>query len=181
MDALESCFHSELQSYVFSPEELIRSDTSTRTHIAELQAQIRSHTETIQRVDKEIDGLLTLYNKEAIDERGFQKRYKALGDRHSQLSDELPTLSQKLSKLEQSIQSQASLISESQGLAERFPKLNQAEKRLIVETLLDKVVIYDDSVEFIFYFTPNAVSPKPPFGSDSNKATQPQGFMAAIN
>ena len=50
--------------------------------------------------------------------------------------------------------SRKQLRTEGQTLAERWPKLDKAGKRNIVEAVLDKVTVFPDEIAFEFNYVP---------------------------
>ncbi|MBN8648307.1 MAG: recombinase family protein [Caulobacterales bacterium] len=186
IQVLEECFNEELKKQVFSKDDLGASKTQKKTAINELEILMDNQKETIRKIDRDIDSLLSLYQSGSIDERGFKSRYDSLGKRHKELCESIPQVETKLSGLRKSLESNTVLLRESQNIATEFPKLPMTERRLIVEILLDTVTVHEDEIVFSLLFTPSkqakpSVSPTPPSGSDGNRATLPHGFIAATN
>ena len=154
IDTLEAIFQSELDTFAFAPETL---DENKRRMSDALQATadlIEGHEQNIARLDSQIDNLLTLHQSGAIDQDGFAKRYKPLGDRNRELSAELPRLIEKRQKLSTNLNRQADVVAETQDVAQRYPNMAFADRRRLVETVVERVTVGDDEVEFGYLFDP---------------------------
>ncbi len=154
IDTLEAIFQSELDTFAFAPETL---DENKRRMSDALQATsdlIEGHEQNITRLDSQIDSLLVLHQSGAIDQDGFAKRYKPLGDRNRELSAELPRLIEKHQKLSTNLNRQADVVAETQDIAHRYPAMSFGEQRRLVETVVERVTVGVDEVEFGYLFDP---------------------------
>jgi site-specific DNA recombinase len=153
-DTLEAIFQSELGCFAFAPETL---DENKRRMSDALQATsdlIEGHEQNITRLDSQIDSLLSLHQFGAIDQEGFAKRYKPLGDRNRELTAELPRLIEKRQKLGAILNQQADVVAETQDIATRYPDMPFGEQRRLVETVVECVTVGVDEVEFCYLFDP---------------------------
>ena len=98
--------------------------------------------------------MLTLHQSGAIDQEGFAKRYKPLGDRNRELSAELPRLIEKRQKLSNNLNRQADVVAETEDVAKRYPTMAFADRRRLVETVVERVTVGDDEVQFGYLFDP---------------------------
>ena len=154
IDTLEAIFQSELDTFAFAPETL---DENKRRMSDALQATsdlIEGHEQNIARLDSQIDSLLALHQSGAIDQDGFAKRYKPLGDRNRELAAELPRLIEKRQKLSTNLNRQADVVAETQDVAQRYPAMPFADRRRLVETVVERVIVGDEEVEFGYLFDP---------------------------
>lgn len=196
VEDLEAIFHQELRAFFFSPEEIA-------THLEETSETIREKAvllETLEREQKkltiEIDKLYDLYQSNMIDKEGFGAKYQPLAERKRQLADELPALQAELDVLKISHLSQEEIVAEARDLYSRWPTLPYEERRRIVETITERIVIGKGEVEISLFYAPPASSgggggpraggnggstpPSTPL-DHGNSATKPQGFIAATS
>lgn len=192
IDDLEAVFHEQLKGFFFSAEEIVRS-LEERDAVIQGKADLIASLETERgKLQKEIDRLYDLYQSDAIDKVGFGAKYRPLSGRQSQLDDTLPALQAELDVLKITKLSQEEIISEARDLYSRWPTLPQAEKRRIVETITERIVIADGEVEIHLFYSPSMAPPTstggngtPPTSSSppqnrGEKATKLHGRVAFL-
>ena len=197
IEDLEAVFAEQLKSFFFAPEEIA-------LHLEEASATIRMKSELLdtlgqerKKLSTEIDKLYDLYQSGMIDKQGFGTKYQPLAKRLQQLDDELPAVQAELDVLKISHLSQEEIVTEARDLYTRWPTLPYEERRRIVETITERIVIGDGEVEISLFYAPpppptqcgSGSVPKGGGGSapphtpqdDGKRATDAQGFIAAIN
>ena len=179
MDILEECFVEELAGVSLSESTQEERTTDVASKVASIDELTRSHEGTIQSVERDIDVLIDLYGKGALDESGFRKRSERHQLRKVELLEELPRLVARREALLATLSQTEEAYKESRDILTRWPTLSRENKRLIIEAVLEQVIVNDDSVEFVFRFDPPPYTPSSQTGD--GKATQGQGFIAAIN
>jgi site-specific DNA recombinase len=197
-DDLEAIFHEELRRFFFSPEEIAE-------HLREANEEVKTKEELLESLGRErtklrseIDKLYDLYQSNAIDKEGFGRKYGPLRDREAQLEDQLPVLQAELDVLRISELSREEVIEGARDLYTRWPTLPSDEKRQIVEEIVERIEIGRGDVSITLYYAPpvraadggmpggtppggdgGTVPPSPQ--EHGNRATEPQGFIAATN
>ena len=172
---LEGIFHEQIRNFYFSDDEIA-------AHLQKSDAAITEKSELLSALEKErgkvtgeIDKLYDLYQSGMIDKHGFGGKYRPLSERQQQLDDEIPRLQATLDVMNISHLSQEEVITEARDLYSRWPTLPGEEKRRIVETITDKIVVGNGEVEINLYYAP----PPPPITSPGNRdrlATNPHGI-----
>jgi site-specific DNA recombinase len=179
MDILEDAFVGELAGVSLSGATQEERTADVAAKVADIDQLIRSHESTIQSVEREVDVLIDLYGKGALDEAGFRQRSEKHQTRKLELSEELPRLVARREALLASLTQSKEAYKESRDILTRWPKLTRENKRLIIEAVLERVIVDDDSLEFVFRFDP---PPSPPSHQTGDViATQGHGFIAATN
>lgn len=194
---LEAVFHEQIRNFFFSNDEIA-------AHMQQADAAITEKSELLNALERErgkltaeIDKLYDLYQSGMIDKQGFGGKYRPLSERQQQLDEEIPEVEAAIDVLKISHLSQEEIITEARDLYSRWPTLPTEEKRRIVETITEKIVIGNGEVEINLYYTP---PPSPQSGGGSNSpqggsvppssttpldrdglATQHQGFIAATS
>lgn len=154
IDTLEAIFKSELDSFAFAPETLDENKRQMSDALKAIKDLIETHKQSIDKIDIQIDQLLNLNQSGAIDHTGFSKRYKPLGERNLELKAELPRLVEKQRKLLHNQNQQVDVQNETKDIATRYPKMTFAEQRRLVETVLERVTVSINEVEFTYLFDP---------------------------
>lgn len=192
VEDLEAVFHEQLKGFFFSADEIARSLAAGDAVIKGKDDLIASLEAERGKLRKEIDRLYDLYQSEAIDQRGFGTKYRPLAERERQLDETLPALQAELDVLKIAKLSQEEIITEARDLYSRWPTLPPEEKRRIVETVTERIVIGDGEIEIHLFYSPPVSPPTstggsgtpPSSGTPQNrgkKATKLQGFIAATS
>lgn len=191
---LEAVFHEQLKQFFFSPTEIA-------AHLAEADEVITTKTELLTTLERErkklagtIDKLHELYQSGGIDKRGFGDKYRPLAERQAQLEDEIPATQAEIDVLKIAHLSQEEVITEARDLYTRWQTLPYEERRRIVETITERIVVSDGEIEINLFYAPPMPAPTggipssgggsaPPSTSQNAgmKATLSQGFIAAIS
>jgi len=103
---------------------------------------------------------------------GFGEKYHPLSERIKQLDDQIPALQAELDILKIAHLSQEEIITEARDLYSRWPTLPTEEKRRIVETITDRIVIGNVEVEINLFYMPSVVPPKPGGSTAIDRAAQ---------
>ncbi len=196
-DDLEAVFIEQIKHFSVSSDEinahLERANTTIHAK-AELLKVLESER---QKLAGEIDKLHELYQSGMIDKLGFGAKYHPWADRLRQLDDEIPASQAELDVIKISQLSEEEIITGAKDLYERWPKFPNEEKRRIIEAITEKIIIGKDEVEINLYYAPPAtpsghsngtpnksggnVPPTTTPSNRSNRAMNPQGFIAAIS
>ena len=196
VEDLEAIFHQELRSFFFSNDEIA-------AHLEEMNGTIRTKEELLETLERErkkltaeVDKLYDLYQSSMIDKQGFGTKYHPLSERQKQLDDEIPVVQAELDVLKIGHLSQEEIVVEARDLYSRWPTIPFEERRRIVETITERIVIGNGEVEISLFYAPPAsprggvgLQPGGNGGSSSpsipqnhgNIATNAQGFIAATN
>jgi len=196
VEDLEAIFHQELRNFFFSPEEIA-------AHLEQTNDTIKKKAELLETLERErkkliteVDKLYDLYQSSMIDKHGFGAKYHPLAERQKQLENEIPEVQAELDVLKISHLSQEEIVTEARDLYSRWTTLPYEERRRIVETITERIVIGDGDIEINLFYAPPVSShggtSSQPGGSGGSappstsldhgkRATQLQGFIAATS
>jgi len=172
---LEELFQEQLKSFLFSDEEisvyLKKADTLIKEK-GELLATIEEESKSIR---EEMERLIRLCHKNELSEEGFGRHYKPLEERLNQIEKQLPELQGEIDFLKIQYLSSDEILSEAKDLNTRWPSLNETEKRNIIETITDKIIIDTNDIIIRLNYLPS-----PSTGIDGKNATQLHGCVANV-
>ncbi|HEX4961664.1 MAG TPA: recombinase family protein [Thermoanaerobaculia bacterium] len=168
---LEAVFVEELKGMIFSPESVAEQLVGVDTEIAErtglLEALRHEHGKLVLEGDK----LYRLYLDGNITGKEFGERNQPLAVRREQLDREIPRLAGEIDFLTIRRLSSSEVLSEAQSLYSRWGDLSFKEKREIVETIVERVVVGKEDVEIhLAYMPPPPLSPRTPPTSPKDAA-----------
>ena len=173
---LEELFQEQLKTFLFSDQEIESYFKKADTLIKEKTELLGTLEGEAKDIKAEMERLIRLVHKGELPEEGFGRHYKPLEERLNQIEKQLPELQAELDFLKIQYLSSDEILSEAKDLNERWPSLSETEKRNIIETITDKIIIdTNDVIIRLNYF------PTPASEIDGNSGTQPQGFIAAAS
>ena len=120
------------------------------------EALVATTEADLRKIAAESDKLYALYMADSLSKEDFGRLHKPLSARRSQVEDELPRLQAELDVLKIGIVSREAALSEARDLASRWGTLPFPERRQIVETITDRIVIGKAEVDIALLYTPSA-------------------------
>lgn len=171
---LDGLFHEQLKNFFFSPDEIAAQIKRADEAVGEKEKLVASLESERRKIISEMDKLYNLYQADGITKEGFGVRYHPLADREKQIENELPRLQAELDLMKISHLSREEIVTEARDLYSRWEDLSPEDKRHIVETITERIVVGKDEVSINLLYLP-------PFLDADKRATRHQGFMAAIS
>ncbi|MEW8285204.1 MAG: recombinase family protein [Candidatus Thiodiazotropha endolucinida] len=151
---LEGIFHEQLKNFFFSPDDIAQYLNQADSVIREkekLLGVLDSEQRTLQR---DMDKLYELYLAGEIPKEGFGRKYRPLEERFEQLNEQIPELQGEVDFLKIQYLSSDEIVSEAKDLYSRWPDLSKEEKRTIVETITESIVIEKDEIAINLNYLP---------------------------
>ncbi len=176
---LEGVFAEQLKSFVFSDHEIAKYLEEADSTATVKHEQITALEKERGSVSRDMDKLYELYLKDGITSDAFRERNGPLEQRRAQIDETLPRLEAELDIFRINLRSKDVIIKDARDLYGRWNKLSFEDKRRIVETILDRIIVAKDDIEILLHFVPQVRSELAQISG--NKATHDQGFIAAIN
>ncbi|HST36969.1 MAG TPA: ATP-binding protein, partial [Allosphingosinicella sp.] len=161
---LEEVYREQLRNFLLSPEDLEAHRRAADDEIRETERLIAAARVELQKLETEDDRLYQLYLADSLSKEDFGRRHRPLSERRTQFEDELPRLQARLDVLAIGTASQAEALEEARDLWSRWETLPLEDKRQIVETITDRIIVGRDDVEIRLLHIP--------FGSSAGKATR---------
>ncbi|HWA87281.1 MAG TPA: recombinase family protein [Opitutus sp.] len=141
VDDLEAVFLEQLKGFFLSPENVSDHLDKTNGVMAEKEEILGVKRREAEKVQKEIDRVYRLYVDEKLTPDEFTGFFKPLQTRKTALGDEIPRLEAELDYQRISTLSGDEILAEAGELHRRWPKLSRDEKRSVVESITEKIVI----------------------------------------
>lgn len=152
---LDGIFHEQLKNFFFSPDEVAEYLNQADQMIGEKENLLGVLTAEQEKLQKEMDKLYELYIAGEIPRNGFGKRYQPLEERVRQLGEEIPRVQGELDFLKIQYLSSDEVIAGAQDLYSRWPDLDPGEKRRIVETITDEIIVEAAEVTIHLCYLPS--------------------------
>jgi site-specific DNA recombinase len=153
---LEGVFHEQLKSFFFSSSEVTAYLQQADQTIAEKQELLGSLEAEAQKTKREMDKLYHLYQADEISREGFGARYQPLEERQKQITDQIPHLQGEIDFLKVQYLSSDEILTEARDIYSRWLELEAAEKRKIIENIVEKIVIGKEDVAISLCYLPSS-------------------------
>ncbi len=170
---LEAVYRDQLSHFLLSSEEIEAHNAAANEALREKEKLIEATAGELKRIAADEEQLFELYYARSLSKEDFGRRHRPLSERRTQLEDELPRLQAERDVVRISLLSQEEALSEARDLSARWADLEHEQKRQIVEAITERIIVGKEDVEIILLDRST--------GTDANRATQSQGFMAAIS
>jgi site-specific DNA recombinase len=158
IEDLEEVFRAQLSQFLISPSEIAAHVEAANEAVRDKEALVASTEADLRKIAGESDKLYALYMADSLSKEDFGRLHKPLSARRSQLEDEVPRLQAELDVLRIGIVSREAALSDARDLASRWTTLPFAERRQIVETITDRIVVGKAEVDIALLYTPSAKS-----------------------
>ena len=159
---LEAVYHEQLKSFVFSEEEMRRYFHQAEEQIGEKERLLETLTVEAKAIREQMDNMMKLYLSGEMVQLGFGRHYQPLEERLGQISQQLPEIQGEIDFLKIQYLSNDEVLAEAKDLYGRWETLETAEKRKIIETITERIIVGDGEI------TINLSSPLPPPNSTSS-------------
>lgn len=151
---LEAVFQEQLKGFFASPQEVVRyleqSDEELTKRVEAVAALERERTKTEAARDK----IYRAYLADQLSVQAFGSEYRPLEQRIQQIDAELPRLQAEVDFLRIEAGSRDEVIAEARDLYDRWGSLLPAEKREIVETVVQRIVVSEAEVAIDLAYIP---------------------------
>lgn len=171
---LEEVFRGQLEHFLLSPAETAAHAQAAREVANEKEALIEAARAELRKLQADEDELFALHQRREIPTEGFGLRYNPILARRKELDAEIPRLQAECDLIRLNLLNQEEAIRGALDLTQRWDRLEHGEKRQIVETITDRIVVGREEVEINLLHVPQS-------GNAAGKATPTQGFCAAIS
>jgi site-specific DNA recombinase len=151
---LEEIFHQQLKSFFFSPDEISKYLEQADNVMKDKRELLHALSDQEKKLRQDIDKVYQLYLDDKIDKEGFGQRYKPLQERLKQIEEEIPRLQAEIDFLKIQYMSSDEILSEAKDLYSRWPNLNTEEKKKIIETITEKIVVGKDDITINLCYLP---------------------------
>lgn len=164
---LEQVFQEQLRDFFFSEDDLSTYLQQADSVLEEKRDLLTALEGEQGKIATEREKLYRLYLADMLSPASFGERDKPLEVRYLQIADERPRLQGEIDYLQIQHASSAEIIAQAQDLYGRWPDLPFEEKRRIVETIVERVVVGNGEISFDLSYLPGAsgvpkIEPQPP-------------------
>ena len=159
---LDHVFQDRLQSFLLSPNEIAEAMANENQLISEKRELLESMKREQKKTRAEMDRMVELYLADELPAKGFGDRYKPMEEREEELLDEIPRLEGEIDFLRIRHLASEDIFAEARNLYAEWHKRSDAEKRRVVENVVERITIGD--AEITIELTHDSFPPPDPKG-----------------
>jgi site-specific DNA recombinase len=153
---LDAIFKDEVRDFFISREKVREHLSKANEHLAGKRQQLAAHIRQLERVRTEMRKVYQLYQADEINPEGFGKLHRPLQEQEQSLANQLPTLQAEVDALEVHQISAEEVVSEAANLHQLWPELTASQKRTIVESIVEKIVLTGDEIDITLCYLPSS-------------------------
>jgi site-specific DNA recombinase len=171
LDDLEAVFREQLTHFLIAPEEIAAHNAAADEALREKEKLAAAVEADLRRIEVEDERLYQLYLADGLSKDDFRRRHQPLSERRLQLEEELPRVQAQCDLIRIGKLSREEALGEARDLAERWPELSFEDRRQIVETITDRIIVGKEDVEITL------LNVSTPYGIDAEKGALAPPFM----
>src|ERR1017187_9103367 len=156
MEDIEAIFRDELQNFFVSKEKVKAHLASANEHLSDMKVCLAAPTKQLEKGRTEMRKVYQLYQTDQISPEGFGKLYRPLEDQERALAAELPKLQGQVDAIEIHQLAADDVVAEASNLHTRWPTFTQEEKRRIIESITEKIVVKGDEIDINLCYMPSS-------------------------
>ena len=160
-DDLEEIFHQQLTDYIISEENIKHYINASESVITEKEKLLITLQKEAQKIQARLDNLIELHLNKELATEGFGNHYNPPFEQLKQIQAQIPLIEGEMLALKQNEESSKYLFSEAQNLYNKWDKLSRDEKRNIIESITDSIIIDNEDIiiNLKYLMPPTSISP----------------------
>jgi len=156
VEDFEQLMREELHQFYGSPQQVAMRLSEAKKNLEENEAALASLQRQIQKVREEMKQTHQLFLEGHITPQGFGEFYKPAEERLNQLLAGLPKQEAELNRLKVDQISAEEVVHEARTLYKEWPKMDIDRKRVIVETIFERIEICDGKIAISYSGLPTS-------------------------
>lgn len=153
-DDLEEIFKIELQSFLNSKERIAEYLNGIFDEIKYKAAEIESLKAQKLKLDNKVESLLNLHMEGQIPTHKFKSFFDPVNERIEQITQQIPILENEINLIGEQQVSAEKIFEIARSTHNNWENMEYVEKRKIVESVVDSVIIGEEEIEFNLNYVP---------------------------
>jgi site-specific DNA recombinase len=152
---LDSGFYEHLTHFFIAPQNVADHIQDADRVLKEKQGLLAVQQRELEKIKKETDIIYGLVVEGHLAKEDFGRRQKDLAERQQQLETSIPRLQAEIDLATVNQLSGDEIIAEATDLQARWPNMDAAEKRQIVEAITERITVTKDEVAIRLFYIPS--------------------------
>lgn len=155
---IDEIYHEQLKTFLLTDADIESITESNDSILQTKQTLYRTTLNESQSLKKKVNELVNLRISGELQKDDFAILYRPIEEQLRQLEKQLPELEAEVDFLKIQNLSTETIIEEAKDLYKRWPQLPFDEKRSIIETITEKIVIHQNSIDIALSYVPTSLS-----------------------
>jgi len=151
---IDSIYHEQLKTFLMTGEDVETLAIKSDTIIAEKESLLKTVQREYDSLRAKTEKYITLRVEGELTKEDFAKYYTPLQQQLKQFEEQLPVLQAEVDFLRIQLLSSETIIEHAKDLHSNWATLPFDERRTIVETITEKIVIHPDTIDIAFSYDP---------------------------
>ncbi|MDD5529954.1 MAG: recombinase family protein [bacterium] len=156
---LEHIIIQELTDHILQPkhinEAMEKQEIPLEKEIKETDMMLEQIKREIPKIENHVSKLMDDWIENKItNQKAFNEKVESLQDRKDQLKEEIPRVEAKLVHLRIQKNSREFVLEQAKSFTAMFSILDEPERKVLIERLLEKIIVGRDTINYNIYFLP---------------------------
>ena len=151
---IDEIYHEQLKSFFLTEADVDSIALKSNTILLEKEALLQAVTADYTKARKRADDLVNLRVGGEMQRDDFMKYYTPIQEQVRQFETQLPVLEAEIDFLKIQHLSADTVQQDARDLYNNWPNLSFEEKRAIIETITERIVIHDATIDIALSYLP---------------------------
>jgi site-specific DNA recombinase len=151
---LEEIYLQQLKPFLLIDQDVESIHAKTDQMLDEKEQQLKGYVNEVAKLKKKVQSYLDLYAEQALSKSDFTSNYAPLSEQITQLEERIPVLQADIDFIKIQKIHTDTIREESKGIHENWPNLSFDEKRSIIESITQHIIIDSDSIDISLSYQP---------------------------
>jgi site-specific DNA recombinase len=151
---IEEIYHDQLKAFLLTGVSVSEYMQKIDSELQEKQKLLSVISSERDLLSKKIDTFIQMRMNNELSKEMFAEKYKPMEERISQLADQLPELEADVAFLKIQYLSSDVILTDANDLYSKWHTLSFEDKRAIVETITDKIVVGKEDIHIKLAYLP---------------------------
>jgi site-specific DNA recombinase len=145
-ETLEEIFYTKLQEYTIYKENIESYIVANNNTMSEKEVLLKTIQKEAQKIQIKLDNLIELHLNKEMPTEGFKHHYNPLFEQLQQIQTQIPQIEGEILALKQNEENSKYIFSEAESLFSKWNTLTKDQKRNIIESITDSIIIDTEEV-----------------------------------
>lgn len=154
VEDIDSIYHEQLKVFLLSDVDLQTFKENSDTELKEKENLLESVIEKAAQQRKRMEELVNMRINRELTPENFKVHYKPIEEQVQQLENQIPELQAEIDIRKVQYHSSEIVLNEAKNLYEKWLSLSPQERRTIVETITERIIIDKEDIHISLTYLP---------------------------
>lgn len=143
---LEEIFQSQLNTFILSDVEIHKKLDENKQHVDGKRILLDSLKKEQEKLKEKINKVFDLYYENRLSKDAFEKQHDPLYNQNKQIEIEIIEIDEEIETFSMDFLSNQEILSDGRNLSEKWITLNNDDKKRIIESVVNSIVVGSNDV-----------------------------------